>query len=172
MSEPFIGQISLFAGNFAPKGWAFCNGQTMAIQQNSALFAIIGTTYGGNGQTTFQLPNLQGRVPIGFGSAPGLSSYQLGQAGGEEAHTLVVNEMPAHTHPVTIGASNEAPSANRPGGNIPAEATAYSAPSAADATLGGVTAGLTGGGQPHNNMQPYLALNYIIALQGIFPARN
>jgi microcystin-dependent protein len=172
MSEPFIGQITIFGGNFAPRGWAFCNGQLLSIAQYSAVFALLGTTYGGDGQTTFALPNLQGRVAIGFGNGPGLSPRALGQSGGEENHTLVVTEMPAHQHTFAVAASNEAATANRPGGNILAEGTIYSAPTAADATLGGVSAQTVGGSQPHNNMQPYLAVNYIIALEGIFPSRN
>src|SRR3954465_13916452 len=120
MATPFIGQISLFGGNFAPRGWAFCKGQLLAISQNTALFSILGTTYGGNGQTTFALPDLRGRVPIHFGQGPGLSSYALGETGGAETTTLTVNELPAHTHAVSPRASNNAQTTNRPGGTIPA----------------------------------------------------
>ncbi|MBL8242469.1 MAG: phage tail protein [Bryobacterales bacterium] len=173
MSEPFIGQIMIFGGNFPPKGWAFCDGSLMAISQNTALFSILGTMYGGDGRTTFGLPDLRGRVPIGMGSGPGLSSYTEGQMGGQETHTLLTTEMPAHTHAVAVAASNEANTPqNRPGGNVLGAANIYDLPASADAALGGVSCGSAGGGQPHENRQPYLAMNYIIALAGIFPSRS
>lgn len=173
MSEPFIGQIMIFGGNFPPKGWAFCDGSLMAISQNTALFSILGTMYGGDGRTTFALPDLRGRVPIGMGSGPGLSSYTEGQMGGQETHTLLTTEMPAHTHAVAVAASNEANTPqNRPGGNVLGAANIYDLPASADAALGGVSCGPAGGGQPHENRQPYLAMNYIIALAGIFPSRS
>lgn len=173
MSEPFLGQLLLVPYNFAPRGWAFCNGQILPIAQNTALFSLLGTTYGGNGQTTFALPDLRGRCALSAGQGPGLSSYDLGQVSGQETVTLTVNTMPAHNHaPLTIQASagtklNAVPANNNLGG-----AMIYTN-AALDSTLtpGGST-GNTGGSQPHNNMQPYLVLNYCIALEGIFPSRN
>jgi microcystin-dependent protein len=173
MAEPFIGQIMIFGGNFPPKGWAFCDGSLLPIAQNSALFSILGVMYGGNGTTTFALPDLRGRVPIGMGQGLGLSNYVEGQAGGQEFHTLVANEIPVHTHAVTVSVSNEANTPqNRPGGNVLGAANIYDLPASADASLGGVSAGAAGGNQPHENRQPYLAVNYIIALVGIYPSRG
>lgn len=169
MSEPFLAEIRIFAGNFAPRGWAFCNGQILAIAQNTALFSLLGTTYGGNGQTTFALPDLRSRVPVHAGQGPGLSSVNLGEVSGTETVTLTVNEMP--THPHTANASNGASSASRPGGGVPASGGAY-APSPDGAVMNPAMIGNTGGSQPHNNRQPYLGLNFIIALEGIFPSRN
>jgi microcystin-dependent protein len=166
MSEPFIGQIILVGFNFAPRGWAFCQGQLLSIAQNTALFSLLGTTYGGNGQTTFALPDLRGRVPIGFGQGPGLQNYVLGQTGGQETHTLISNEMPSHNH--GLGAnSNDAVDSN-PVNNFPAAQGAYA--NTANGQMSPTQ--LTGGSQPHNNLQPYLVLNYCIALVGIFPSRN
>src|SRR4051794_30340022 len=125
MATPFIGQISLFGGNFAPRGWAFCNGQLLAVSQNTALFSILGTTYGGNGQTTFALPDLRGRVPVHFGQGPGLSPYQLGEVGGTETTTLNVNQLPPHTHAVAPAASNNVQTSNRPVDNVPARGGAH-----------------------------------------------
>ena len=172
MATPFIGQITLFAGNFAPRGWAFCNGQLLAISQNTALFSILGTTYGGNGQTTFALPDLRGRVPIHPGQGPGLSPYDLGQQGGTETVTLSVSSLPAHTHSVSPGATNGAQTTNRPARAVPARGGAYAASPSADASMAPTSSAATGGGQPHANTQPYLGLNYIIALEGIYPSRN
>ncbi len=173
MADPFIGQIMLFAGNFAPNNWALCNGQIMSIAQNTALFAILGTTYGGDGITTFGLPNLQSRVAIHPGQGPGLSPYALGQVGGEETHTLQVSEIPMHAHVVTVGTTAADASVSSPGGNILASSSSFAPASAADGSaLGGVSCGPAGQSQPHNNIQPYLCLNYIIALVGIFPSRN
>lgn len=173
MSEPFIGQIMPFGGTFAPKGWAFCDGSLLPISTNSALFSILGTQYGGNGTTVFALPDLRGRVPIGQGNGPGLSGYVIGQVGGQETHTLTVNEIPAHTHPFTVAVANEATTPQtRPGGNILGPGQVYEPVSAADATLGGVTSSSAGGNVPHENRQPYIALNYIIALVGVYPARG
>lgn len=170
MATPFIGQISMFGGNFAPRNWAFCNGQLLSIAQNSALFSLLGTTYGGNGTTTFALPDLRGRTPIHAGQGPGLSNRVLGESSGSENVTLIVSQMPSHTHAVTPGASSSAATSENPSGQVPAAGGAYD--SAANATLQGVTSGATGGSQPHTNMPPYLVINYIIALQGIFPSRN
>ena len=173
MSDPFIGQIMPFGGNFPPKNWAFCDGSILSIASNSALFAILGNQYGGNGTTTFALPDLRGRVPIGQGNGPGLSNYAIGQVGGQESHTLNVNEIPAHSHTFAIAAANEASAPQtRPGGNILGPGAVYEPATAADTALGGVTAGPAGGNLPHENRQPYIALNYIIALYGIFPPRS
>lgn len=170
--EGTIGEIRLFAGNFAPRNWAFCQGQILSIAQNTALFSILGTTYGGNGQTTFALPDLRGRVPVGPGQGPGLPAVSLGEVGGEPTHTLTINESPAHTHTTQSNrATNEAATTSRPNGKVPAAGGAY-----ADATDGSAlqadVIGVAGGSQPHNNMQPYLGLNYIICLFGVFPSRN
>ncbi|MDB6053818.1 MAG: phage tail collar domain protein [Verrucomicrobiales bacterium] len=174
MATPFIGEITLFAGNFAPRGWAFCNGQLLSISQNTALFSILGTTYGGNGQTTFALPDLRGRVPIHPGQGPGLSNYNLGQLGGTENVTLSTTQLPPHNHPVNAVASggNQA----SPVGNLPAvESTGTSKDFSNAATTGQMSPGMianTGGGSPVPVLQPYGCVNYIIALQGIFPSRN
>jgi microcystin-dependent protein len=166
MSEPFLGELRLFPYNFAPRGWAFCQGQILAIAQNTALFSLLGTTFGGNGQTTFALPDLRGRVAVSSGQGPGLSPYDLGQSGGTESVTLTSNEMPQHAH--TIGGTNSASTGSRPGGKVNAAGGAYSDTS--DAPM--QPTGGTGGSQPHGNVQPYLTLNYCIALEGIFPSRN
>jgi microcystin-dependent protein len=167
MAEPFIGSIILFAGNFAPRGWAFCAGQLLPIAQNTALFSILGTTYGGNGQTTFALPDLRGRAPIHPGQGPGLQSYDLGQVGGEETVTLGLTQIPAHQHQQP--ASNGEQDTNRPGNAVPARGGVYAA-SSDGAALDPTSP--AGGNQPHDNRSPYLALNYIIAIEGIYPSRN
>ena len=171
-AEPFIGEIMLFAGFFAPRGWADCNGQLLSIAQNIALFSLIGTTYGGNGQTTFALPDLRGRVPIHFGQGPGLSSYDMGQQGGTEMVTLSVNEMPAHTHVARADLGNGTLSS--PNGAFPARDPAGS-PTYGAAQAGALAAAAiahAGGSQPHNNMPPHLAIRYCICLEGIFPSQN
>lgn len=187
MSEPFLGEVKLFGGNFPPKGWALCQGQLLPISQNTALFSILGTTYGGNGQTTFGLPDLQGRVAIGQGTGPGLQTYDLGQKSGTETVTLLVTQIPPHTHAATVGtltinATNAAANKQSPGGAIPAAeaagVTATYSNAASDGTMaagaltGGPAVAVTGGGQPASIMQPYLALTYIICMSGIFPSRN
>lgn len=172
MSEPFIGEIRMFGGNFAPRGWALCDGQILSIAQNTALFSLLGTTYGGNGQTTFALPDLRGRVPVHPGQGPGLTNRTLGQTGGEEAHTLISTEMPVHNH--IVNAKSAGGSAATPANNVPAGSTARDnqyAP-AADTTMSPSMVGSAGGSQPHNNMQPYQCVNFIIALEGIYPSRN
>ena len=183
MSEPFIGQIMLFAGNFAPRGWAFCNGQLLSIAQNTALFSILGTTYGGNGQTTFALPDLRGRVPISPGQGPGLPNYTLGQMSGETNHTLIITEMPAHNHAAQVttraydegfgGGGDGSVPTNRYWSSV-ASGAPYNSTTNTTMNAGAVQAviGVAGGSQPHNNMQPYTAINYIIALEGIYPSRN
>jgi microcystin-dependent protein len=164
MSEPFLGQISIMAFNFAPRGWALCNGQLLGIAQNQALFALLGTQYGGNGQTTFGLPDFRGRTPLHIGNG-----FTQGERSGEENHTLIVNEMPAHshTHSVSSGSSAAALPTNNSFGNGAAKLYASQNNGAALANISGA-----GGSQPHNNMQPYSVLNFCIALQGIFPSRN
>ena len=155
--DPIIGTIILFAGDFPPRGWAFCNGQVLSIQSNTALFSILGTYYGGNGQTTFALPDLRGRVPVGPGQGPGLSNYAPGQAGGVEAVTLLEAQIPAHAHTLQAAPVN-----------------ASAGPSVVTAPAGGAQAVVTqaaGSHQPHENRQPFLALNYIIATEGVYPSR-
>lgn len=174
MSEPFIGQVMLFAGNFAPRGWAFCNGQLLSIAQNTALFSILGVTYGGNGQTTFALPDLRGRVAIHPGQGPGLSAYTLGEAAGTENVTLITNQMPMHNH--MVACSSETANLPSPQGNF----LGTESQGATQVYVGGTPneflnqAAITpaGGSQPHTNVQPFLCVNYIIALEGIFPSRN
>jgi microcystin-dependent protein len=157
--------------NFSPRGWAFCNGQILPIAQNTALFSLLGTTFGGNGQTTFALPDLRGRVANSSGQGPGLSSYDLGQVGGTESETLTINQMPMHNHPVAPLAFSGDGDATSPAGAFPAKNGAYN--STSDNTLMGVTpSGLAGGSQPFSLLQPYLTLNFCIALEGIFPSRN
>lgn len=168
--DPFVGQIQIFAGNFAPRGWALCNGQLLSIQQNTALFALLGTQYGGNGQTNFGLPNLQGSTPLFFGQGAGLSDYVIGEQSGLENITLLSNQIPAHTH--SIAAASEVGESSTPIAHSFARAniqTHVSTPPNATAT---VNTNLVGNGLPHNNMQPYLTLTFIIALQGIFPPRS
>jgi microcystin-dependent protein len=162
MAEPFLAEIRLMSFNFAPKGWALCNGQTLPINQNQALFALLGTTYGGNGQTTFALPDLRGRVPLHEGQG-----FSLGQRGGEEAHTITQGEFPAHNHLVNVSNAN----ANAtPTGNYFAAANNAYQPAPANTSIAPSSITNTGGSQPHNNMQPYLAITFAIALQGIFPS--
>jgi microcystin-dependent protein len=173
MSEVFIGQIILVPYNFAPRGFAFCQGQILPISQNTALFSLLGTTYGGNGQTTFALPDLRGRVPNGTGQGPGLSNYDLGQVGGVESVTLTQNEMPQHTH--ALRCFSDDGNQGNPNPNILATSGAAPPPysnQAPDSSMAATAIGLAGGSQPHNNLQPYLTLNYCIALEGIFPSRN
>jgi len=171
MAEPYLSEIRIFSFNFAPKGWAFCNGQLLPINQNQALFALLGTSFGGNGQTNFALPNLQGRVPIHTGG----SYPNVGNSVGEVAHTLTQAEMPQHAHTV-MGTTSPA-SSPTPGGNLFAAVdpstfqNAY-APASNLAALAPGTVTNAGGSQPHENMMPYLVLNFCIALQGIFPSRN
>lgn len=165
MSTPYLGQLRAFAFNFAPKGWALCNGQTMAINQNQALFSLLGTTYGGDGVTTFLLPNLQGCVPIMSNG-----SFPLGAVGGEINHTLTLAEIPLHGHNLQALSSNASLAAAS--GNMLATLAASPYSNAAANTLLGNGTGFTGSSQGHNNMQPYLVMNYCIALSGIFPSRS
>jgi microcystin-dependent protein len=173
LSEAFIGEIRLFGFNFNPKSWALCNGQLLAIQQNAALFSILGTTYGGNGTTTFALPNLQSRVPLHFGNQPSSGNYSLGQVGGEESHPLALNEMPAHTH--FLNASSDAADSDNPAGNILAQSQNFSLHATTQSGVTGMAPTSIvdlSGNQPHTNLQPYLVVNFCICLFGIFPSRN
>ena len=166
MAEPFLSEIRIMSFNFAPKGWALCNGQLLPINQNQALFALLGTTYGGNGQTTFALPNLRGQVPIHMGSG-----HSLGERGGSTAVTINMQTMPTHIHPLM--ASGNPAATNNPPGQVFASSNVfvYRAPSSLT-PIEPSTVSSVGGSQPHNNMQPYLVLNFCIALQGIFPSQN
>lgn len=172
MSEPFLAEVRIFAGNFAPRGWAFCDGQLLPIAQNTALFSLIGTIYGGDGRSTTALPNLQGRAPMHPGRGPGLTSRRLGQRGGTETITLSEAQMPNHTH--TLRATVSRGSSGQPGGNAFNRSvgdTAYKSPS----NLTGMAANMApnaGGSQAHNNLQPFLTLNFIIALVGVYPSRS
>lgn len=174
MSDPFIAEIKIFAGNFAPRGWAYCNGQLMPIAQNTAVFSLVGTIYGGDGRTTFALPNLKGRVPLQAGQGPGLSRYSIGENGGETTVTLTKDQIPSHRHgaqgiggndkttPIgnvwsTLGTTRSPPPLYSGSQNTPMSTTALEE---------------TGGGQPHNNMSPYLALTFIFALVGVYPPRS
>ena len=173
--EPTLGEISMFAGNFAPRGWAFCDGQLLAINSNQALFSLLGTTYGGDGRTTFALPDLRGRAPIHAGHGPGLSNYQLGQRSGQETVTLTQNEMPNHTHAVQVNATapvGRGQGSDSPAGNFWAEGGSYANTSNTTMSANAVVVLPAGASQAHENRQPYNTINYIIALEGIFPSRN
>ena len=177
MSNPFLGQICMFGGNFAPRSWALCDGQLLAISQNNALFALLGTIYGGDGRTTFGLPDLRGRLPRHQGTGPGLTPSQIGKKDGTETAGIVEAQMPSHTHQLegtTEQADPEAPGGGGdPTGKVLADAsiTIYSA-QAPDLNFDATAVADTGGGQDHSNLMPFLCLNFIIALQGVFPSRN
>ena len=175
MSDPYLAEIRIIASNYAPNGWAFCNGQLMSISQNTALFSLLGTTYGGNGMNTFGLPNLQGTAPMHPGTGTGLSVRELGETGGVEAETLNVSQIPSHTHNANMKTSigtNSSPAnaawANTPGRRI---GQAYNNDTSALQAMSNSAIDPAGGNSAHNNMQPFLAVNFIIALQGIFPSR-
>jgi microcystin-dependent protein len=177
MAQPFLGQILMFCGNFAPAGTAFCNGQLMAISQNEALFSLLGTTYGGDGRTTYALPNLQGSVPVHAGQGPGLSPYQLGETGGTQNVTVNANQMPAHSHVFnasTVNATSPSPTGRVPAKPTATNAAAYAVSQTAPALAPQVMnqSALAGGSQPHNNMMPTLFISFVIVLQGVFPSRN
>jgi len=173
MSNPFVAEIRIFTGNFAPKGWALCDGQLMSISQNTALFSLLGTTYGGNGTSNFALPNLQGCAPMQAGQGPGLSLRDLGETAGEQSVTLLQTEMPAHSHTAVAASGTGLPT---PGGNAWASGAkgfgnVYS-PTGANVQMNPLGVSIAGGSLPHNNMPPFLGLTFIIALQGVFPARS
>jgi microcystin-dependent protein len=172
MSDPFIAEIKIFAGNFAPRGWAFCNGQLLPIAQNTALFSLIGTTYGGDGRTTCGLPNLQGRAPMHPGRGPGLTARRLGERAGAEQVTLTENQLGSHTHP--LRALDDDPNSDSPALGVPASTgdPAFAEPSGLVAMAPDTLAASTGGNQPHANVQPFLVLNFIIALVGLYPSRS
>jgi microcystin-dependent protein len=176
MSAPFLGEIRMFGFNFPPRGWAFCSGQLLPISQNTALFAILGTTYGGNGQTTFALPNLQGSAPLHAGQGPGLTNRLLGDTGGSPAVTLITTQMPLHNH--ALQCSTNLADQQGAAGNIPAPGVArrgqnfYASTGGTNPAMQSSLVGLAGGSLPHNNLPPFLTVNFCIALQGIFPARN
>jgi microcystin-dependent protein len=171
MSDPFIAEIKIFAGNFAPRGWAFCDGQLVQISQNTALFSLIGTIYGGDGRTTCGLPNLQGRAPMHPGRGPGLTPRSIGQRGGVEQVTLTQNQLGSHTHP--LRALDDDPNSDSLASGVAASAgdPAFAGP-ANLVTMASGSLASTGGGQPHANVQPFLVLNFIIALVGVYPSRS
>lgn len=182
MSEPYLSQIMMFGGNFAPKRYAFCNGNLLSIAQNSALFSLLGTTYGGNGTTNFALPNLQSCLPISFGQGPGLSNYNLGQAGGSQNVTLLQNDVPPHSHAfmasTNASATTSASIQNTlvPGrpytGNPGLYANPGGQPPLVPHPMAPGACGMAGGNQPHNNLMPSLAITFVIATSGVFPSRN
>ena len=175
MSEPFVGEIRMFAGNFAPRGWALCDGQLLAVSQNDALFSLLGTIYGGDGRTTFGLPDMRGRVPLHQGQGPGLSQRRLGSKGGAQQVTLTTNQLAAHSH--TFNASTAEAASTDPTGQVFGQSVANfrylkNESSAAPAQLSPQSISDTGGSQAHSNLQPTLCINYIIALIGIYPSRH
>jgi len=172
MSEPFVGEIRMFAGTFAPRGWALCDGQLLAISQNDALFSLLGTIYGGDGRTTFGLPDLRGRVPVHMGQGPGLSNYGVGVKGGAENVTLIANQLPSHSH--TLQAASDVAGSKSAQGNLLGRSTnidLYTGDSP-DGTLASAAVSNSGGSQSHGNLMPFLCVNFIIALFGIYPSRT
>lgn len=174
--EGTLAEIRSFAGNFAPRGWVLCDGQLLSIAQWTAVFALIGTTYGGDGQTTFGVPDLRGRLPVGEGTGPGLPGMTLGEVSGSENVTLTTNQIPMHNHAATAPAASTSttstPSASVSPGPVTLGAAVSKGFGTADLNLASPTLGAAGGSQPHNNMQPYLGMNYIMCVEGIFPSRN
>jgi len=174
--DPFVAEIRMFAGNFAPQGWAFCNGQILPISQNTALFSLLGTNYGGDGKSTFGLPNLQGSAPLhvgGSGPGPGLSDHFLGETGGEQTVTLIESEIPPHSHTVNCssGASSSSSPTNQTFGSGGGRGRPAAYASGSNVQMSPAATMQAGGSNPHNNMQPFLCLNFIIALQGVYPPR-
>jgi microcystin-dependent protein len=174
MSSPFVAEIRIFGFNFPPKGWAFCNGQLLPISQNTALFSLLGTTYGGDGKSTFGLPNLQGSAPMQQGQGAGLSLRDLGEIGGEQNVTLLQTEMPAHSHTAQgySGAGGQGPTNNAWSDANQRGISEYTPSSPQNVQMGPTALSITGGGLPHNNMMPYLTLNFCIAMQGVYPPRT
>jgi microcystin-dependent protein len=178
MSDQFVAEIRVFGCNFAPKGWAFCDGQILPLSQNTALFSLLGTTYGGDGISNFALPNLQGSAPMHPGQGPGLSFHDLGETGGEDAVTLLQSEIPVHTHAINcLDGPRVGGQVGSPGNGILAKtggipASAYVSGGSANQTMGTSMVTSAGGNQPHNNLMPYLTLNFCIALQGVYPPRT
>lgn len=172
MSEPFVGEIRMFAGNFAPRGWALCDGQLLAVSQNDALFSLLGTIYGGDGRTTFGLPDMRGRIPLHAGSGPGLSPRRLGAKGGAEKETLTVNQLPSHSH--AFRANKEMAMETGPTGRVPAQGAGVNYYSAVgqDTNMASDSVTNTGGSQSHTNLMPTICVNFIIALVGIYPSRH
>jgi microcystin-dependent protein len=175
MAQPYVGEIRMFAGNFAPVGWMFCEGQQLPISENETLFQLIGTTYGGDGESTFNLPDLRGRIPLHQGQGPGLANYVLAEVGGVEEVTLTINQIPAHSHPLT--ATNDTATQTNPGGQVPARFSQANIDPYLESTPPNVNLAATaitpvGGSQPHTNFQPYLCVNFIISLFGIFPSQT
>ena len=174
MSDPFVGEIRMFAGNFAPRGWAFCDGQLLSVSQNDALFSLLGTIYGGDGRTTYGLPDMRGRIPIHAGDGPGLFPRRLGSKGGVEKVTLTVNQIPSHTH--TLRASENPGSESRPGANVLAESPndiyIENPPDASITAMVGSSISSVGGSRSHTNLMPYLCIHFIISLFGIYPSRH
>jgi len=171
MSEPFVGQIMLFGGNFAPRGWAFCDGQLLAINQNDALFSLLGTLYGGDGRTTFALPDLRGRTPVHMGEGPGLSERRIGSDMGEEEITLNINQMANHQH-ILQATTNEANSNNPTNMQLAKTVLNIYSDATPEVDLNTSAIGMTGGNQPHENMMPFQCINFCIALFGIYPSRQ
>jgi microcystin-dependent protein len=174
MADPFVAEIRIFGFNFAPTGWAFCDGQLLPLSQNTALFSLLGTTYGGNGKSNFALPNLQGSAPMFYGQGPGFSLYDIGETGGSPNVTLLTSEIPSHNHneivrPTALASGQASAPAGNFGGRSNSRPYNTSAP---NTTMGTSAVGLQGGSQPHNNMMPYLTFNFCIALQGVFPPRT
>ena len=172
MSEPYVGEIRMFAGNFAPRGWAFCDGQLLAVSQNDALFSLLGTIYGGDGRTTFGLPDLRGRIPIHAGEGPGLSPRRLGAKAGAEDVTLTVNQMPSHTHP--LQASTDPGTLPNPNGAVLSTSNVIELYSGdpADSSLNSSSVTNIGGSRSHTNLMPFLCIHFIVALVGIYPSRH
>jgi len=172
MSQPFVGEIRMFGGNFPPVGWAFCDGQLLSIAQNDVLFALIGTTYGGDGQSTFALPDLRGRIPVHTGQGAG-SCFTSGQSGGMEAVTLTVPQTPLHTHPLNASTAAASPTAVPAGSKVAAtSATMIYSSSPSGASMSPSAVSIAGGNQPHENMAPFLSVSFIISLFGIFPSQG
>ena len=172
MADPFVAEIRIFPFNFAPKGWAWCDGQLLPLSQNTALFSLLGTTYGGNGKSNFALPNLQGRAPMHPGQGPGLSLYNLGEQGGSETVTLLESEIPAHSHGMNSRLGSRQKFSIPTNNQFTTSAASIYDAGPPQTTLAPEALSPVGGDQPHNNMQPYLTVNFCIALQGVFPPRT